>query len=211
MADARAIVLALFVSAMGIPQIGLAADAVAAPDPDKALAPGDTVTFQIVEDNNAAVTLRVTDNGFLPVPYIGNVPASGKNCTELTAQIKKQLEPFYRTVTVKLAIDHIAPQPPHPPMKISVTGSVQRAGLLDVPFGETLTISQAIAKAGSATVYGDLGKVRFIRRNPDGKTSTTTIVDVRPGAKKGDISKDVQLQDGDTIFVPKKWIVLGGS
>ncbi len=215
MADARAILLALFVAATGLANSGYSADpadATAAPDPDKALGPGDTVTFQITEDDARPVTLRVTDNGFLPVPYLGNVPASGKSCAELAVQIKKQLEAtIYRSATVKLAIDHIAPAPQHAPMKVNIFGNVPRVGLLEIPFGDKLTISQAIAKAGGATEFGDLKKVKFTRRNPDGKTSTTTVVDVGAMIEKGDLSKDVQLQDGDSIFVPKKWIVIGGG
>ncbi|HWB58758.1 MAG TPA: polysaccharide biosynthesis/export family protein, partial [Chthoniobacteraceae bacterium] len=173
---------------------------------DKALGPGDIVTFEIAEDKTAPVKLRVSDTGYLAVPYIGNIPVAGKSCSEVASNVKGLLEnkyKYYYVATVKIAIDVIAPVKPHPPMKVNVFGKVKAVGLIEIPFGEKLTLSEAISKAGGPTEYGDLRKVKFTRKG------VVSIVDVQAIIQKGETDKDIELQDGDTIVVPAKLINFG--
>src|ERR1700733_171498 len=47
------------------------------------LAPGDKVSFQILEDKDPPKSLTVTDSGELDVPYIGRVIVANKTCKQV--------------------------------------------------------------------------------------------------------------------------------
>lgn len=209
---ARAFILTIGLLAIGLVKSGHAAgqevEPAAVPDASTALGPGDTVSFEIVEDKMTPLHLTVSDTGALPVPYIGNVPVSGKNCAEAAALIKRQLEATdYYTATVKLAIEKIAPPKYHPPMRVKILGRVKTEGLVEIPYGDKLTLSEAISKA-APTEFADLRKVRFTHKGPDGKT-VKSIIDVNAILKGS--AEDVQLEDGDTIIVPQKLFNFGNE
>lgn len=205
MGNLRAFIFTFSLLAIGLARIGFAAgDEAAVPDSGKALGPGDTVMYSVAEDKAAPVRLRVSDTGYLAVPIIGNLPVSGKSCAEVSALIKKKLDAgFYYNATVALSIDMVAPVKPHPPKKVSVTGKVMTAGLVEFPYDDTLTVSQAISKAGGPNQFGDLRKVTLIR----GGVKTKLNVD----PQKGNPADDMQLQDGDKIDVGAKLITFGGG
>lgn len=207
MASARAILLAFIFVAIGLAKSGCAfgQDALpVAPDTDKPLGPGDIVSLEIVEDKAAPVMKRISDTGDLDVPYIGRVHAAGRSCEDVALQVKKQLEAkYYYTATVKLAIEQIAPQKVGPAGTVFVSGDVKTVGPQAIPYGQKLTVSGAIVKAGSVTQFGDLRKVKLVRKNKNG-TSQTFIIDVKAVIQEGQTEKDMELQDGDSIFVPQR-------
>ena len=211
MASARAILLAFIFIAIGLAKSGcaLGQDATplpvaVAPDADKSLGAGDIVSLEIVEDKAAPVMKRVSDTGDLDVPYIGRVHVTGRSCADVAIQIKRQLEAkYYYTATVKLAIEQIALVKPGPVSTVFVSGDVAKVGAQVIPAGMKLTVSTAVVNAGSATQFGDLRKVKLVRKNKNG-TSQTFIIDVKAIIQEGQTEKDMELQDGDSIFVPKR-------
>ena len=61
----------------------------------------------------------------------------------------------------------------------------------------------AVAKAGSSpNLNADLNRVHITRKLADGRT-TTFDVNLYQELQGGDISKDVQLQKNDVVYVPQ--------
>jgi polysaccharide biosynthesis/export protein len=60
-------------------------------------------------------------------------------------------------------------------------------------------------KAGGGTQFADIRRVKLTRKMKDG-TSKTYIIDVKAVLEDGKMDKDMQLQDGDYIFVPRRLI-----
>lgn len=70
---------------------------------------GDVVSFQVVEDNEPARRLIVTDSGEIDVPYIGRIKAAGSTSSAIAETIKKKLEAsFYHKATVLVGLDYNA-------------------------------------------------------------------------------------------------------
>ena len=207
MAFARAILLGFLILATGLAKSAYCApadDSVPPADRDKVLGPGDTVTLEILEDKSPAVARRVTDTGDLDVPYIGRVHVAGKSCAEVAAQVTRMLEAdYYYKATVKLGIDQINRVKTGSAAKIFVSGDAKLPGAQDILPGDTLTVSGAIVKAGGGTQFADLRKVKLTRKMKDG-TSKSYNVDVKAVLEEGKMDKDMQLQDGDYIFVPRR-------
>jgi polysaccharide biosynthesis/export protein len=85
-------------------------------------------------------------------------------------------------------------------INVIVTGAVDHPGEIQVNEGDRL--SAAIAKAGnSAQSNADLNHIRVIHTGPDGKPQETTV-NLYQALEKDDMTADIELQKGDTIYVP---------
>lgn len=163
------------------------------------LAVGDTINFQIKEDNDDPQTIEVTDSGDIEVPYIGRFPAAGKTCKELAGQLKEALEKkYYYRATVIISVKSMASQG-----VVYVVGGVKAPGPLEIPRDDILTVSKAILRAGGFDDFADEKKVRLTRRT-DGGTNEVLTVNVEAVLNKGEMQDDPRVQSGDLIFVPEK-------
>ncbi|MDX1952325.1 MAG: polysaccharide biosynthesis/export family protein [Verrucomicrobiota bacterium] len=167
------------------------------------LSKGDTVRFQILEDRDEAPKkLVVTDGGEIDIPYLGNIPAVGKTCKELAAEVKTLLEKdFYHTATVQLAIDQLLRRSLG---RIQLIGQVSAPGPYEIPLDETYTVSKAILRAGGFAPYANQSKVRVLRTNPTTSKTEKFVVDVEAVWKKGQMEKDFEIKPGDVIAVDAK-------
>jgi polysaccharide biosynthesis/export protein len=193
----------------GLPQqpgMGMNQERMAIVDPDKKLSAGDQVTVEIIEDREGGLPRVVTAAGELDVPPLGRVKVSGRTTAEAAGEIKQLLEKdYYFHATVRLAIDRVSPIQVRSGM-IYLSGEVRGVGPQEMVAGETLTLANAILKAGGLGEWGDARKVKLMRQK-NGATETT-IVNYKAIIEKGDVRNDPVLQDGDRIFVPKKIINL---
>jgi protein involved in polysaccharide export with SLBB domain len=168
-------------------------------DQNKKLSVGDVVSIQILEDRDAPVSKVVTATGELDVPPL-RVKVAGKTTTEAAAEIGRKLEAeYYHKATVRLSIDQVNTKATME--KITVQGEVRAPGVLEVFAGDNLTLNEAILRVGGAKEFGNLSKVQVTRRGGVKKE-----VDVARIQRLGDVTKDMVLEDGDQVFVPRKWI-----
>lgn len=173
-------------------------------DPSTPLGIGDTVTFSIAEDRDLPVKLRVTDSGELDIPYAGRIRALGKTTDNVAAEAKRVLEArYYYRATVKLGVDQRAIG--RSLGKVYLTGLVRTPGPQDLFPGEKLTVSAAIVKAGGFAQFADTGHVMVTRKKSSGQSESFNV-DVGAVLKKGKANKDVEVLDGDFIYVPQKVI-----
>ena len=170
-------------------------------DPDKRLAAGDELTLEIEQDREGAFPKVVTATGEIEVFPAGRVKVAGKTTAEAAAEIKRVLEKdYYYTATVRLSIDRVG-RSMVKSGAILLSGEIRAVGPLDLLSGEKLTVSQAILKAGGVKDFGDDRRVQVTRI--EGGTTKKFVVDVKEILKSGLLDKDILLQDGDRIFVPR--------
>src|SRR5579863_7613501 len=84
---------------------------------------------------------------------------------------------------------------------VEVSGAVDHPGQIELNQGDRL--SMAIAKAGNSnTADGDLNNIHVTRTTPDGQTQNFNV-DLYQELQQGNVSKDIVLQKGDVVYVPK--------
>lgn len=170
-------------------------------DPDKRLTAGDEVTFEIEQDRDGAISKVVTATGEIEVYPAGRVKVAGRTTAEAAAEIKRVLErDYYYTATVRLSLDR-ASRTLVKAGQILISGEVRAVGSLDLVSGERLTVSQAILKAGGFKDFGDDRRVQVTRI--EGGANKKIVVDVKEILKSGLLDRDIPLQDGDRIYVPR--------
>ena len=172
-------------------------------DSSRRLGFGDRLSYRVVQERRAPLSLVVTDSGEVEVPLIGRVRASGRTCRELAEAIKPMLQKeYFIHATVIIGLDSASVKSRG---TVYVSGQVRSQGPIEIPAEDRLTVSKAILKAGGFAEFSDSHKVKLVRNKPDGKVETI-IVDVDAILTKGQIDKDPVLQADDRIIVPRKFI-----
>lgn len=178
------------------------------PDDTYKLRAGDTVSFQILEDQvwdtlNAPKLLVVQDSGEIETPYIGRVMAVGKTCKQLAAEIKTALEKdYYKQATVVISINVASPILG----RVYIWGQVHNQGALDIRVNENLTAGQAIMRAGGFADFANERKVKVVRGAAGSQPAQTFNLDMGQILNNGKTEKDIVLQPGDLVIVPSRLI-----
>jgi protein involved in polysaccharide export with SLBB domain len=173
-------------------------------DDRQRLGVGDVVLFRVVEDEDEAKTLTVTDTGDLDVPYYGLVAAVNKTCKQLAQEVKGLLEKelYYRATVIVAATQFNKKRTVG---KVYVVGQVRQTGPLDIPDNEVFTVSKAIFKAGGFSEFADRKRVRLVRGGALlGANKKAIIVNVADIWDKGKVENDFQLEPDDLVYVPTR-------
>lgn len=82
-----------------------------------------------------------------------------------------------------------------------VLGQVHRPGPIDLPHNTKLTVSMAVAHAGSYTKFASTGSLQILRHAPTGvRTLLVSLDDILDG--RPDL--DLEIQPGDVVWVPER-------
>jgi len=159
---------------------------------------GDRITISIggIPDNEIAQirnVYTVSDDGTIPLLYIGNVRAVGLKPSSLQRSIEQTYinQEIYTRPSVLVSIDGGESAAT---MRTVMVSGANKPGA--VPYRQGMTISQAIMTAGGPTPFGSMKKVKLIRAG-----RPATIHNLSSNA--GDPSVDIQVQPDDQIIVPE--------
>ena len=184
------------------------------------LEPGDRVSFRVIEDQDQAVPLVVTDNGEVDFPYVGRVKVQGKTCKQVAYDLKGLLEvDYYKRATVILGLDTISAAEGVAHDMVWVVGQVRQVGPQELSKQQALTVSQVILRAGGFGDFADQRRVRLIHRDssaasagadggappPVSSTDKGQIIDVK-AVFDGKSSTDPEVSANDLIVVPKRLV-----
>jgi polysaccharide export outer membrane protein len=169
--------------------------------PDSKLIPGDEVLISIDEDREPGSKMTITKSGEAELGILGSVKVIGKTPAEAASTIASYLKGrYYRAATVRVQILRKSAGPAVF-YKVTVAGAVERPGRQFSPTLSGVTLSAAVTTTGPS-IYSELRRVRLTR---DGKTTEHDVERIITGGRK---DLDVQLRDGDQIYVPKRPLVL---
>ncbi|MES2596106.1 MAG: polysaccharide biosynthesis/export family protein [Verrucomicrobiota bacterium] len=159
---------------------------------------GDRITVSVggIPDNEIQQlrgVYTISDDGTIPLLYIGNVRAVGLKPSSLQRTIEQNYinQEIYTRPTVVVSID--GGESTATMRTVMITG-VNKPGA--VPYKQGMTLSQAIMTAGGPTPFGSMKKVKLIRSG-----QAATIHNLSSNA--GNPSVDVQVQPEDQIIVPE--------
>lgn len=158
------------------------------------IAPGDQIFLKALsyEDLNGAIT--VAQDGRINVSLLGSVEAAGRTLDELDTELTQAYSSYFRNFD--LAVVLLEPAPRH----VYVLGQVRNGGGR-YPFSPGDRVVHAVALAGGMLDTARENSVMLLRRDPDGVDHVYRFdfaqmtKDVAP--------KDIFLQPGDVVYVPK--------
>lgn len=159
------------------------------------LVAGDTVRISFPAAPELNQTQKISADGSLSLPLIGEVAASGKTVGELQVELARLYKPQLQDNEVLVTLDTRA-------VPVVVSGAVQKPG--KIIFERPATVLEAIMEAGGFTPEADLKKVSLIRIVKG--EHETQIVDLRP-VLQGKPTPAIYCSGGDVIYVPEKLLL----
>lgn len=157
---------------------------------------GDEIDIQVYREPELSGAFKINPAGEIRHSLAGSIPLAGKTVAEAEEVFTRILAKDYLVqprVIFKLLSTQSA--------QIVLMGEVKKPGVYPLPFGDKMTLLQAIAVAGGFTELASPDRVRVVRRLPDG-TQTTLKVRVSD-LLKGGRQQDIPLEPNDAIMVPE--------
>ena len=158
------------------------------------IGPGDKIQIRVYKHADLDTLLRVSANGTIRVPLVGEITVAGLGERDAELAIAQGLERggYVNEPQVTVFVEEYESR------QASVLGYVNRPGRYVIsPRGSPLV--DMLAMAGGVTAEG--ADVAFLTRR--GATGTvTTEIDLVATLERGDQSRNLDVTDGDVLYVP---------
>ena len=162
---------------------------------DYLIQPGDLVEIKVYKEDDMDRTLRVTTNGSITFPLIGNIKIAGLTVSAAEQKLENALQAYLKTPSVSFLIKEYANK------TVYVLGQVKKPSSITILPEKTMTLLEAITSAGGFTDVAAISKVKILRME-DG-VQKSIEVDVSQITKDGNKQLDVPLKPADVVFVPQ--------
>lgn len=175
---------------------GLAALAgAAAAEPRATLGAGDTIRVTVFQNPDLSLEARVSERGTIAYPLLGEIALAGNTPLQAGSYIAEQLRSrdFLRNPQVSVALVQVRSR------QVSVLGEVARPGRYALEDASP-RLTDILALAGGIAPAGGDEVIVLGRR--DGEQRKLQV-NVPAMVRAGDLSQDIELQAGDTVFVPR--------
>lgn len=161
---------------------------------DYVVGEGDVLTITVYDNPDLETTARVTGDGAILFPLIGQVYVQGLTIGQISEKISKCLSDGYIVnPQITIFIKEFKSN------KATVMGEIKQPGLYELS-GRT-SMLELISKAGGLT--DNAGDKAVVKRTLPNKEEKTITVDLKRLVQKGDATQDVQIMNGDSIFITK--------
>nr|WP_319393490.1 SLBB domain-containing protein [uncultured Desulfobacter sp.] len=171
------------------------------------LGPEDLVKISILAGGIEQVVkeMVVSETGDLNVPFVGKIPAAGLTLSQLEKRIFIPLERDY-FVDPQIHLQIVE----YHSLEFSISGAVKNPGKFELDF--TPTVMDLIANAGG--VLPGRGNLAYILKGVGHDTlsdseiheaiskSTLVKIDLNRLLDEGDMSENIRLVSGDTVYIP---------
>lgn len=162
---------------------------------DYQVGPKDLLEIKVLEVPDLSVERRVSDNGALDLPLLGEIPVAGLTAPEIRDRIEKALTSKYMNrANVSVVVKEFANKP------VSVLGAVQKPGSLSI--SGRWTLINAITAAGGIT--SSAGRKVLVLRRADNDLTDALEIDVDDLFGGTTPFGNIPIQPGDVINIPPR-------
>jgi polysaccharide biosynthesis/export protein len=162
---------------------------------DYLVGPGDVLAISVYDNDDLATKVRVSTSGTVVMSLLGQVEVKGKTVNGITDKITTLLADGYLiNPQVNIFVEEYGSK------KVVILGNVRSPGLIKLS-GPTNFLELVSQAGGLAKEAGDTATIQH--KKSDGETTEVVVVDLVGLIEKGDLSQNVLIQDGDTVFISK--------
>ena len=165
----------------------------------------DVLNVIVIDQPQLTKKYTVDVDGGIAFPLIGRVPVAGKTLHEAESDLKRLLGPpdgFLKNPQVAISLDQFKGR------RIFIFGAVAQPGMF--PLTEGMTIVEGLVKAGAGAAAEAVilrsknAKGPLSPDNPgDAEVIPINLRELERDFEHGRLARNVVLQDGDSIFVPR--------
>ena len=154
---------------------------------------GDQLVVDVFGVSDITKKLVVSPEGTIRYPNLGPIAVAGLSIENATARIKKSLASIYPginagSVRVQVSLGQIRS------IRVTLIGEVKKPGTVTV--SSLSTLMNALYLSGGPTAIGSLRNIELVRNG-----NKLVQFDLYDFLFKGDLSKNLLLQDGDVVRV----------
>lgn len=160
---------------------------------------GDLLKISVYGNPDLTTEVRVTAHDMITVPLVGEVSVKGLTATGIGRKLAGlYADGYLRNPQVSVFIGEYRSK------KVTTLGEFNKPGLIEMRGDSTLM--EVISNAGGIT--SNAGDTLYIKRNSvkpgeDAKQEITLSIDLTRLMESPDASTNIQVLDGDSIYVPR--------
>jgi len=173
-----------------------APERVASPDYNYLIGPLDSLNIIVWRNPDLSTIVPVRPDGKVTVPLVEDLPALGKNATELAREIEKAMAKFIRDPVVTVLVTSF--NGPYSE-QIRVIGEAAKPQAL--PYRDKMTLLDVMIAVGGLTDFAD-GNGASVLRTTDSKQYAVRLKDL---IRRGDVSANIEMKPGDVLIIPQSW------
>lgn len=174
-----------------------APERVASPDYSYVIGPLDTLNITVWRNQDLSMTVPVRPDGKVSVPLVEDLPALGKNPTQLARDIEKALGKFIRDPVVTVLVTQF--NGPYSE-QIRVVGEAARPQAL--PYRQRMTLLDVMIAVGGLTDFADGNNASVLRTAEGNRQYNVRLKDL---VRRGDVSANIEMKPGDVVIIPQSW------
>jgi polysaccharide export outer membrane protein len=161
---------------------------------DYVVGEGDVLKITVYEQEGLSTVVRVSADNTIRVPLLGQVGIKAMTVSQVARKLTELYADGYLvSPQVNVFVDQYRSK------KVIILGQVSKPGLYELQ-GRT-TLLELISKAGGLT--GDAGTTVTVKRKATDAAQKALQIDIRKLIEKGDAALNVEIRDGDNIYVSK--------
>ncbi len=171
--------------------------AAATPSYRYVIGPLDTLSIIVWRNPELTTTVPVRPDGRITTPLVEDLPALGRNPTDLARDIEKSLARYIRDPVVTVLVTGF--QGPYGE-QVRVIGEAGKPQAL--PYRQNMTLLDVMIQVGGLTDFAAGNRAILVRGAEGGRKYAVRLNDL---VKRGDISANVDVQPGDVVIIPQSW------
>jgi polysaccharide export outer membrane protein len=174
-------------------QASAGAPAPAAEVARETLGPGDTVRITVFQNPDLTTEARLSERGAIVFPLVGEVALGGRSPTDAGNHIADRLKQgqFLKNPQVNVAVVQVRSR------QVAVLGHVVKPGRYPLDDNSS-RITDLLALAGGVAPTGDDVVTVILQR---GDAVARHVIDVPAMYRTGKLESNIEVQNGDTIYV----------
>ncbi len=154
---------------------------------------GDVLKIDVYDNEDLETTVRVTSSGTIVMPLLGQVKVGGMKLSDVTDKLTALLADGYIiNPQVNIFIEDFRSK------KAVILGHVNKPGLVELR-GNTTFLEIVSHAGGFKEGAGDTATIKRISQDKQ----EVIIVNINSIVEGGDLSQNIPILDGDTIYVSK--------
>jgi polysaccharide export outer membrane protein len=162
------------------------------------IGPGDDLNVFVYRAPELSAIVPVRPDGLISTPLAPDVMAAGRTPSQLARELEGRLRAYVKEPVVTVMVTgFIGP----PERQIRVIGEVTEP--LEIPYRKGMTVLDVMIAAKGLTPFAAGNRALIVRQEPGG--AQTFGVRLGDLLKDGDITQNVAMRPGDTVFVPQAW------
>ncbi|HEY9811488.1 MAG TPA: SLBB domain-containing protein, partial [Halomicronema sp.] len=165
---------------------------------------GDNIRIDIFDLPQLSGQYQIPAGGTIQMPLIGGISVQGLTLQEAANNISAAYSSILKRPIITVSLSAARP------MNIWISGEVNRPGSYSIPLTSGAgnvpsvqfpTLVQALERAQGVTLSADIRRIQ-LRRRPGNSPEQLLTFNLWEYLQTGQVSSDITLRDGDTIFVP---------